>query len=261
MIFYFSSTGNSKYAAEKIAEMNGDRLVSIGRAMKSNELHYKIGEHEDIGFVTPVYYWGIPDIVYEFLNHVRLDGHGTDRYIYHVVTFGSVTGGANAMLMNALRKNFGLMLSATFAIRMVDNYTPLYDCSNQKKNTEVLAAAEPAIREAAEKIKAREPGEHNYDRGAWALLWPAAQLLYEHERRTRKFSVTDECISCGLCERQCPLNAIRMENGKPVWVKDKCTLCLGCLHRCPKAAIHYGTSEKTVLHGRYLNPNTKPDIL
>ena len=153
MIFYFSSTGNSKYAAEKIAEMNGDRLVSIGKAMKSNEQHYKIGEHEDIGFVTPVYYWGIPDIVYEFLNHVRLDGHGTDRYIYHVVTFGSVTGGANAMLMNALRKNFGLMLSATFAIRMVDNYTPLYDCSNQKKNAEVLAAAEPAIREAAEKMK------------------------------------------------------------------------------------------------------------
>ena len=73
--------------------------------------------------------------------------------------------------------------------------------------------------------------------------------------------MTDECISCGLCERQCPLNAIRMENGKPVWVKDKCTLCLGCLHRCPKAAIHYGTNEKTVLHGRYLNPNTKPDIL
>ena len=164
MIFYFSSTGNSKYAAEKIAEMNGDRLVSIGRAMKSNELHYKIGEHEDIGFVTPVYYWGIPDIVYEFLNHVRLDGHGTDRYIYHVVTFGSVTGGANAMLMNALRKNFGLMLSATFAIRMVDNYTPLYDCSNQKKNAEVLAAAEPAIREAAEKIKAREPEEILRDR-------------------------------------------------------------------------------------------------
>ena len=79
MIFYFSSTGNSKYAAEKIAEMNGDRLVSIGRAMKSNELHYKIGEHEDIGFVTPVYYWGIPDIVYEFLNHVRLGERNADE--------------------------------------------------------------------------------------------------------------------------------------------------------------------------------------
>ena len=62
----------------------------------------------------------------------------------------------------------------------------------------------------------------------------------------------DVCIGCGLCAKNCPEQAIRIQAGKPVWVKEKCAACLGCLHRCPKFAIQYG--EKTKHHGQYLHP-------
>lgn len=262
MIFYFSSTGNSKEAAEKIAAANGDTLTDIGRAMKFGEMTYELKAGEDLGIVTPVYYGGIPDIVYEFLKKVNLKGQGTDRYVYHVVTCGSVTGGANSMVMSALSQNFGLTISATYAIKTVDNYLPLFDCSDKEANQKRLASAEKEMDQVAAQVAAKDLGEHNYYRGAWALLWPVEQFVYEYARSTNKFHVTDACISCGLCARNCPCNAIAMNNGKPAWVKEKCTLCLGCVHRCPAHAIQFGRSEKArakaFAHGQYQNPDTAP---
>ena len=74
---------------------------------------------------------------------------------------------------------------------------------------------------------------------------------YENMRKTASLSVTENCIGCGLCEKKCPVDAIRIKNGKPVWVKEKCAMCLGCLHRCPEFAIQRG--EKTAIHGQYVH--------
>jgi ferredoxin len=256
MIFYFSATGNSKYVAERIAGKTGDRLVSIGSAIKHDKMSYELAPGEDLGFVTPVYFWGIPEIVHTFLRTVFLTSGGGEHYIYHVATFGTVTGGVSAMMSNDLRAVIGLPLTACFAIRMVDTWTPIFDVSDEKKNREVLEKAEPEIREMIGKIKEKTAGDFNYYRGAWALFWPVAQAFYGPAKNPKHFSVTKDCISCGLCERQCPTGTIKLQDGHPVWSGNSCTLCLGCLHRCPKGAIRYGTKEKTVRHGQYVNPDT-----
>lgn len=259
MIFYFSATGNSRHAAAKIAERNGDRLISIAKAMKTGELTFQAGAGEDIGIVTPVYFWGIPDIVHRFLKTVKLSGHGTDRYVYCVLTYGTVTGGASSMIMSDLKENFGLTISAVFAVQTVDTYLPMFSVVDENKNQKVLQKAETELAEVAEKVADRTVGDYNYDRGAWALLWPAAQLVYDHVRKTKKFAVSDACISCGLCMRQCPDSVITLKEGKPVWTKERCSLCLGCVHRCPKNAICFG--GKTQGKGQYQNPYEEPDLM
>ena len=71
MIFYFSGTGNSLYAAKSIAEYNGEKLISIASIMKSKDgcYEYNLTKDEVIGFVFPIYAWAPPKMVISFIIH------------------------------------------------------------------------------------------------------------------------------------------------------------------------------------------------
>ena len=60
---------------------------------------------------------------------------------------------------------------------------------------------------------------------------------------TDNFSVCDSCKGCGKCERICPAEAIKLEDGHPTWTKETCLMCFGCLRLCPTAAIRYGGAD------------------
>ena len=58
--------------------------------------------------------------------------------------------------------------------------------------------------------------------------------------------ITDDCMSCGMCSEECPVNAIGPEdrNGKAGYVKyvidtDKCVECGNCIDICPANAVRY----------------------
>ena len=77
-------------------------------------------------------------------------------------------------------------------------------------------------------------------------------MMYRLCSKTKKFYVEDTCTGCGLCERKCPTQAIKLENNKPVWISETCCKCSACINRCPAKAIQYG--KKTKNRNRYVNP-------
>lgn len=62
MIFYFSATGNSKYVALKVAAETKEEPIAISDCVRKQEFIFEIKDQERIGFVTPVYFWGLPSI-------------------------------------------------------------------------------------------------------------------------------------------------------------------------------------------------------
>ena len=62
MILYFSGTGNSKYAAERIAKELGDTCLSMNDRIKSGDTS-PVETGEGLVIVTPTYAWRIPRIV------------------------------------------------------------------------------------------------------------------------------------------------------------------------------------------------------
>ena len=54
------------------------------------------------------------------------------------------------------------------------------------------------------------------------------------------FKISDECISCGACAGQCPVEAISEGDDKFVIDADVCVSCGACADNCPTEAIEEG---------------------
>ncbi len=53
----------------------------------------------------------------------------------------------------------------------------------------------------------------------------------------------NRCVGCGICAKQCPVNAISMKNGKAEIDMGKCIRCGKCHEVCPQEAVRHD-SEK-----------------
>lgn len=49
----------------------------------------------------------------------------------------------------------------------------------------------------------------------------------------------ESCVLCGLCAKQCPVSAIKVDRTAKTWAidRDECLLCAACVQRCPKKCI------------------------
>ena len=65
----------------------------------------------------------------------------------------------------------------------------------------------------------------------------------------------DKCIGCGICIRQCPVNAISMKEGKAEIDMDKCIKCGKCHDVCPQEAVRHDKEKTKNLGGKNENSN------
>lgn len=225
-IFCFSGTGNSLYAARKIAaEIDAEVCNIRGFAQCDDDV---------IGFVFPTYFWGLPKSVDSFLNNIMISDK--NAYIFSVTAYGGFSSGVNGAVDKLLKKQ-GLRLSYGAKVKMVENYLPGFKVNDSDELWKRSDSALDAIALDLKKRAVKRPG-------AYTIFNKIAQKAYPPNMGNcaENFTVNG-CKSCGLCERVCPNGNITLENGAPKFGK-KCDLCLACLNVCPVDAIDYGKSTR-----------------
>ncbi len=252
MIFYFSGTGNSLYIAKSIAMQNNENLISIAATMKKdNESYeYTLKDNELIGFVYPVYAWGPPKQVLEFINKFKFMNYN-NNYIFTVATCGANIGNTVQVLDKALKKK-SLHLNSGFSVVMPNNYIIFGDVDTKEVENKKLLESKQVVASINNTLKNRLNNVYHLEKGLIprAMTYIANPLFNKHALNTKNFHVNEKCNGCGLCEKVCNSGTIKVQE-KPIWGKN-CTQCLSCIHLCPTNAIQYGKS--TEKKGRYKHP-------
>ena len=224
-IFYFTGTGNSLFAARKIADSFGAILISIPKVITEQRTY----SDDCIGFVYPQYANGLPKMVRGFIlsNTFKADYFfAVDLYAFiHINALGEIAG--------IVPLNYGAYLKTP------NNFIFLY--SAPKNPGKVMAKADNRLAKIIHDINNRidKPIKPRND--------PGNATKYFGES---KFKVNADCTKCGACSKVCPANNIDF-SGSPRFNND-CELCYACINACPAHAIY--SSKATLKRRQYRNP-------
>ncbi len=253
-IYWFSGTGNSLAAAREVARRLGDaRLEPMARHREGT-----VSAEGAVGIVCPVYFYGLPLLVRDFLRRLDLS---RAEYAFVLLTAGGFPGRAAAEARSRLRRA-GRGPDAIYALDAPGNYVAMYDVRSGDVLPARLAALSAAAAGAGDDVQRRmtRPVVASIPtRMANALFaWTFGRLFAATcHRQDRRFYATDGCTRCGVCARVCPVGNIELADGRPRW-RGQCEQCFACIHWCPVRAIQI-RGRATVSRGRYHHPDVSVD--
>lgn len=247
MIFYFSATGNTRWAAQRLAEATGERLIDMARPLPTAP-PYTLQPDERVGFCFPVHGWRPPGLVRSFVGQLSLQTRG--HYVYALCTAGD-TIGETIDLFRADLAARGIGLDAAFSLLMPESYVglPFMNVDTPDNEQRKLQAADSRLKTLADTIRSRGHGDGHLDIGRWPRINSRliGSVFVRHLITDKPFRVEhDRCVKCGICANVCPVGDIRGGLGhEPQWLHNgACLTCFACYHHCPHHAIEYGSRTR-----------------
>ena len=284
MIFYFSGTGNTKWAASKLAAATREDLISIAPYMRADDSSHNLAEpfilkeNERLGFVFPVHGWRVPKLVREFISKMKILREPSDAtaenkakaedslknrpFAYCVCTAGDSIGLTIENLNEVISQNPSLQalgiseVSSSYSLIMPESYIglPFMDVDPKEREIRKKENAAQELAVVCEEIFDRKEGISRLVKGPipWFFTKVVGGFFEKVLITDKRFHVEkDRCVKCGICANVCPVGDIKGGHGEyPVWLHHKdCLTCFTCYHHCPHHAIEFG--KQTQKKGQY----------
>lgn len=251
-IFYFSATGNSLNLTRNLAnELGNCEIVPIAKAVCNETI--KIAAPR-VGIIFPVFAWGMPRIVEEFVSKLSFVGK---PYIFAIATCVAIQGNTLKGLKKDLRLK-GADLNAGFAVKAersslmqlnsLDNIIIKLD--KHRKRIKSCEARLPEIVYKIEKLAKHSPETSSWTANIFGSLFHGLAVK-KFKSIDSAFIVEESCKGCGNCAKLCPRSNIVVENGRPVFLHN-CELCHACIQWCPRFAIKHPNFDSNLK--QYRNP-------
>lgn len=144
MIYYLTGTGNSRWAAQLLADHLHDTAEDAAPALKSG-LAPSLHSEKPWVFVCPTYGWQIPHVFADLLCRTGFDG---SRKAYFVLTCGDDIGAAGPRLRK-LCGELGLEYRGVWPLVMPENYVAMFPVPGEEEAKKIIDAAREPLLEAA----------------------------------------------------------------------------------------------------------------
>ncbi len=265
-IYYFSGTGNSLHVARELQKRIPETdLIPMVSLLNKDVIETSA---ETVGFVFPIHLMAVPLPVKSIIQKLDLK---PVKYVFAAATrYGTPCNRAVKKIENMLKKK-GKSLDSYLILNMASNDPKFKDWRPATK--EEIAELESEIQARLNSFQAIIINKVKYREKDSQIIYPV-NYVWEYlgsilaDRRYEESFYSDaRCSGCGLCEKVCLSQRIKMIEHKPVWQKNfNCFLCYACINFCPEQSIQIRSGRfikfYTDKNGRYFHPEaTANDIV
>jgi len=180
-----------------------------------------LDQQKRIGFVFPIYAWGIAEPMLTFAKKLPQ----TNAFTYGVCTCGADAGVAKKKLSKLYQ------LESCYSVAMPSNYIVGSDVEDEGIIHKKIADAKIESQRIASEILQSEK-VYRVNEGSLALLKSnlACMGFNKFGRNTKPFYATEQCNGCGLCAKNCPMSTIILVDGKRFGVKNVINACAASMN-------------------------------
>lgn len=224
---YYSPTDNTKKIVDAIALGMSDEATFISfTTPKDREKAYSFSKDDIVVVGLPVYGGRVPKMVLPFLKSLK----GNNARAVAVITYG------NRAYEDALLELCDILNEVGFITTSAGAFIGEHSINNliakgrpNGDDIELAMSFGKGIISANSYSKVVVPGNYPY---------------IEKENKGLKLApiTTDACLSCGLCAKSCPVEAIDFNDYTKV-DSNKCIKCHSCVSKCPVAAKVFNQLE------------------
>jgi ferredoxin/flavodoxin len=237
-ILYFSGT----HVTEEYAEVIRAELIRLGcdarpvnvTASAARQKPFPADGFDAFIFGAPVYADFPPSVMSEWIPTLR--GEGKPCAVY--VTYGGRTSGHAPYHLYTLlaQAGFRVRLSAEFLGRHTFNLAGWKLLPDRPNEADFSVARDFAAQALARFDSKNTDGFSLQKTFGYDLAWKDhSEQPPTLERRWTQPVRTKECSLCGVCEAECPAQAMDMRKGESD--PAKCIECLHCMYVCPEQAL------------------------
>lgn len=235
IIYYFSGSGNSLFIAEqtqKELEKKGFTAKIIN--IEENRLDEKHAVADIIGFVFPIYAFGLPEIAVSFLNAIPKSNK------QKTFLFATPAGneGVGIIQGNFILKSKGYDVLNARSVYMPDTWVAVMNAPEDDKLQKKCFENSKNIENYVDEILSEKRVIKIANPIAILILgfiYFVFTIIGRHQAG-KAFCASSKCIRCKICYNNCPSEVIKWKNNAPYWSWN-CQQCFRCINICPVKAV------------------------
>ena len=248
IIYYFSGTGNAKKAAQWIIEVAKEKSIETELInIEHHNFPAKIDFDKQtlIGICGPTHGFNFPPNVINFI--FRFPNIGNAKVFIlntragmklHKLFIPGLSGLAQYLAAIVLRLK-GYKIVGMQPMDLPSNWISVHPGLKQKVIESIFHRCKKITYSFANKILSGKKVYKAFLSLPFDLAIAPISFAYYLVGRfaiAKTFIATDACTNCGLCEKKCPVDAIKNSKTRPYWTFD-CESCMHCMNHCPERAI------------------------